>query len=81
MLKVIPLFGNFLTLSDVLANKPRNAKIVIVGAGMAGIAAAKELKQLGFSPIILEARDRIGNFKKSRLFLTFWRWENTNNYN
>lgn len=35
-------------------------RIVVVGAGMAGLAAAQHLQQSGFAPLILEARDRIG---------------------
>ena len=39
----------------------RNRKVVIVGAGIAGLAAAAELKAGGFRDVvILEARDRIG---------------------
>jgi len=39
----------------------RNRKeIVIIGAGIAGLAAAKELGAAGFSVLVLEARDRIG---------------------
>ena len=34
--------------------------IIIIGAGIAGIAAAKTLKSQGFQVTILEARDRIG---------------------
>ncbi|VXD20438.1 FAD-dependent oxidoreductase [Planktothrix paucivesiculata] len=34
--------------------------IIIIGAGIAGIAAAKTLKSQGFKVTILEARDRIG---------------------
>src|ERR1044072_9220694 len=34
--------------------------IVIVGAGAAGIAAARHLKQAGLKPLLLEARDRVG---------------------
>lgn len=34
--------------------------IVIIGAGMAGAAAALKLNKAGFSPVVLEARDRIG---------------------
>jgi renalase len=33
---------------------------LIVGAGMAGLAAARELTDAGENLIILEARDRIG---------------------
>jgi monoamine oxidase len=35
-------------------------KIIIIGAGLAGLAACQRLKQAGFEPIILEARSRIG---------------------
>src|SRR5687768_6146605 len=35
-------------------------KVVVVGAGMAGLVAAYELKRAGHEPIILEARHRLG---------------------
>ncbi len=35
-------------------------KVVVIGAGMAGLAAASELHALGCKVIVLEARDRIG---------------------
>lgn len=38
----------------------KNAKIVIVGAGMAGLHAAYLLEKAGFSPIIYEASSRTG---------------------
>jgi monoamine oxidase len=34
--------------------------IVIIGAGAAGIAAARRLKEAGIAPVVLEARDRVG---------------------
>jgi monoamine oxidase len=34
--------------------------VVILGAGIAGLVAAYELKRAGYRPIVLEARDRIG---------------------
>lgn len=34
--------------------------VIIVGAGFTGISAARELEQLGYQPLVLEARDRIG---------------------
>src|SRR5215471_14236412 len=33
---------------------------IVVGAGIAGLTAAKELRRLGHSVLILEANDRIG---------------------
>lgn len=57
-------------LSVELLNKPchcngesddKNIKIVVVGAGAAGIAAASKLYEYGFNDVkILEAEDRIG---------------------
>ncbi len=35
-------------------------KVVVIGAGMAGLAAASELHALGCKVVVLEARDRIG---------------------
>jgi phytoene dehydrogenase-like protein len=34
--------------------------VVVIGAGFAGIAAARDLSEAGRSVVILEARDRIG---------------------
>lgn len=35
-------------------------RVIVVGAGMAGLGAADELRRAGVRPIVLEARDRIG---------------------
>src|SRR4051794_36343520 len=39
---------------------PRTADVVVVGAGLAGLTAAREVSQSGRSVIVLEARDRVG---------------------
>lgn len=35
-------------------------KVIVIGAGLSGIAAARELNALGIDVLVLEARDRIG---------------------
>jgi hypothetical protein len=37
-----------------------SSRVVIIGAGAAGLAAARWLKERGFNPLVLEARDRVG---------------------
>jgi monoamine oxidase len=41
-------------------NNTHQTDVVIIGAGFAGLTAARELRQAGLSVIVLEARDRIG---------------------
>src|SRR5215218_11200053 len=36
------------------------ANVAVVGAGFAGIAAARELERAGRSVVVVEARDRVG---------------------
>jgi monoamine oxidase len=38
----------------------READVAIVGAGLAGLTAARELQAKGVEPVVLEARDRVG---------------------
>ena len=38
----------------------READVVVVGAGLAGLAAARKLTAEGIDCVVLEARDRVG---------------------
>ncbi len=44
----------------VFGKKKLNAEVIVIGAGMSGIAAASELKKNGIDVLVLEARNRIG---------------------
>jgi monoamine oxidase len=43
-----------------LAGRPREAKVLILGAGLSGLVLGYELGKLGYDFRILEARDRVG---------------------
>lgn len=54
-LATVPFFIN-----QVRAAAPKNPDVVIVGAGAAGLGAAKTLSELGISFVLIEAQNRIG---------------------
>jgi len=45
---------------DVILAASLGERIAVIGAGMAGLAAARDLKDAGFDVVMVEARDRIG---------------------
>ncbi|MGQ0375923.1 MAG: flavin monoamine oxidase family protein [Nitrososphaerota archaeon] len=54
------LLSSTFTQSLVTAEESEYHEIIVIGAGMAGIAAANQLHENGYDVIVLEARDRIG---------------------
>src|SRR4029078_5606804 len=43
-----------------LTARPRDARVIVIGAGISGLVTAYELAKLGYNVRILEARDRVG---------------------
>ncbi len=41
-------------------NRPRTAEVIVIGAGMAGLTAARRLRGLDYDVIVVEGRDRMG---------------------
>src|SRR4051795_9032552 len=46
--------------SSSTGTRTRRADVVIVGAGLAGLGAARALQRAGKTAVVLEARDRVG---------------------
>ncbi len=64
-------FGVFKRLTNPLGSKKDKPRIIVIGAGIAGIIAARQLQYFGFETIVLEGRVRIFCFfeKKTKIFL------------
>lgn len=50
---------------------PNGKTVVVIGAGIAGLAAAKKLKDDGFDVLVLEAQDRVGGRLRTNRSLGF----------
>ncbi|CAH0552810.1 unnamed protein product [Brassicogethes aeneus] len=51
-------FGIFKRLKPIPTKK--HGKVIVIGAGIAGLAAAQQMQQFGLDVIVLESRDRVG---------------------
>lgn len=54
------LLGAPLALAMAPARAARSRRVVVIGAGMAGLACARKLAAAGVETVVLEARDRVG---------------------
>ncbi|KAK9874784.1 hypothetical protein WA026_005590 [Henosepilachna vigintioctopunctata] len=54
-------FINFGIFKRIKPIEPKKyGKVIVIGAGIAGLAAAQQMQQFGLEVIVLEARDRVG---------------------
>src|SRR5687768_4269512 len=59
-LKTLSIAATGLALAPAVFTQRRKKTCVVIGAGLAGLAAAYKLKMAGWDVTVLEARDRIG---------------------
>ena len=53
-------YVNFGIFKRVANPSQKTGRVVIIGAGIAGLAAAQQLKSFGMDVVVVEARDRVG---------------------
>ncbi|WMV31035.1 hypothetical protein MTR67_024420 [Solanum verrucosum] len=54
-------FGLALTIKNMIPVAPSKDRVIVIGAGLAWLAAARQLMLFGFEVIVLEGRKRAGN--------------------
>ncbi|KAK6790391.1 hypothetical protein RDI58_014191 [Solanum bulbocastanum] len=53
-------FGVALAIKDKIPTRPSKGRVIVIGASLAGLAAARQLMLFGFEVIVLEGRKRAG---------------------
>ena len=59
-LPILLLTPTLLASSCKKENEPNGKTVVVIGAGISGLTAAKKLKEIGFNVIVLEAQEKVG---------------------
>ena len=59
-LGLLPVMASAASTIDHPAGSAKGTSVVILGAGIAGLASAYELGKLGYACTLLEARERVG---------------------
>ncbi len=59
-MNALDLMGQPIAARPEWSGNPRNARVLVLGAGLSGLAVGYELGKLGYDYTILEARDRVG---------------------
>lgn len=67
-LSIVPVHGT--TPDEINTTRSTHAEIIVIGAGLAGLSAARELHDAGKSVIVLEAKPHIGGRTYSQLLGT-----------
>ena len=74
--KSLPLLANSpsliaLACDNNLISAAKDKTVVVVGAGISGLAAARDLQKVGFKVIVLESQDRVGGRLRTERSLGF----------
>lgn len=59
------LLANSCASSEDEADDPKGKSVIVIGAGISGLAAAKKLKEKGFQVTVLEAQEKVGGRLKT----------------